>query len=83
MMSSLTAKTGSSARGEQYGRPEVLHHTPTAYWRKSRSSGGANCVEVAMGPGSVQVRDSKNTGGAVLKFTREEWALFMIGVQRD
>jgi hypothetical protein len=62
---------------------EVSQLTNTAYWRKSRSSGSAGCVEVAMSPGSVQVRDSKNPGGSALEFTRAEWASFMIGVQRD
>lgn len=82
MTSSLTAKAVPSARGEQHGLAEVSQLT-TAYWRKSRSSGDGNCVEVAMSPGSVRVRDSKNPGGPVLEFTREHWALLMIGVQRD
>jgi len=81
MTTSPTAKAVPSARGEQYGMAEVSQLTTTC-WRKSRSSGDGNCVEVAMNPGSVRVRDSKNPGGPVLEFTREQWALFMIGMQR-
>jgi hypothetical protein len=39
----------------------------TARWRKSSKSsgGGAQCVEVAVIPGSVAIRDSKNPQGPV------------------
>jgi Domain of unknown function (DUF397) len=53
-------------------------------WRKStRSSGGDNCVEVAIaGDGSVGVRDSKQHGlGPVLDFTPTEWEAFVSGVK--
>lgn len=52
-------------------------------WRKSSlSSGGDNCVEVAMAAdGSVGVRDSKQHGlGPVLEFTPAEWDAFLGGV---
>ena len=41
-----------------------------AAWRKSSYSGanGGNCVEVADGPGSVLVRDSKDPDGPRLAF---------------
>jgi hypothetical protein len=49
-------------------------------WRKSTRSGDSgNCVEVANVPGGVLVRDSKNPHGAILKFSREEWAAFLGG----
>jgi len=50
-----------------------------AEWRKSSRSGdnGGACVEVARNlPGIVAVRDSKNPGGPVLAFSRDEWASF-------
>ncbi|WP_440100216.1 DUF397 domain-containing protein [Streptosporangium sp. H16] len=47
-------------------------------WRKSSLSGsGDNCVEVAALPGGSQaVRDSKDTGGPILKFSSGEWTAF-------
>ncbi|MEU5849847.1 DUF397 domain-containing protein [Saccharopolyspora shandongensis] len=40
-----------------------------AEWRKSSRSGStSNCVEVAVAPESVSVRDSKDRRGAVLVF---------------
>jgi len=51
-----------------------------AEWRKSSRSGdnGGNCVEVARNlPGIVAVRDSKNAGGPILTFSRDEWASFI------
>ncbi|WP_433362324.1 DUF397 domain-containing protein [Streptosporangium sp. CA-115845] len=53
-------------------------------WRKSSlsSAEGQNCVEVAALPGGGQaVRDSKNPGGPVLKFTSGEWSTFISGVR--
>ncbi|WP_214411695.1 DUF397 domain-containing protein [Sphaerisporangium fuscum] len=55
-----------------------------AVWVKSSHSGntGGNCVEVAgVLPGLVAVRDSKNPGGPVLAFTRDEWTTFIRGVK--
>jgi len=57
---------------------------PTAAWRKSSFSGGAqqNCVEVAQtAAGTVAVRDSKDPAGPVLRFTRAEWTAFVCGVR--
>lgn len=53
-------------------------------WQKSSlSSGGDNCVEVAVAvDGSVGVRDSKQHGlGPVLEFTPSEWVAFVGGVK--
>ena len=57
----------------------------TARWQKStRSMGAAQCVEVARLPGGdVAVRDSKDTGGPVLRFTASEWRAFISGVKKD
>lgn len=47
-------------------------------WRKSSYSGAVgNCVEVADCPGTVHVRDSKDTGGPVLSFGTGAWAAFV------
>ncbi|MGW1173234.1 DUF397 domain-containing protein [Kitasatospora sp. NPDC002543] len=53
-------------------------------WFKSSHSGteGGACVEIALTPGTVHVRDSKDKAGPQLAFTAEAWADF-IGFSRD
>ncbi len=51
-------------------------------WRKSsHSSDSANCVEVAILPGVVGVRDSKDRGGPVLVFGHGGWRGFVADVR--
>jgi hypothetical protein len=53
-------------------------------WRKStRSSGGGNCVEVALADGLplVGVRDTKNRDGGTLAFSSDDWHDFIAGVR--
>lgn len=53
-------------------------------WRKSTRSGPwtDNCVEVADLPdGGRAVRDSKDPGGPVLRFTWDEWNAFVLGAK--
>jgi hypothetical protein len=50
-------------------------------WRKSSHSGQENCLVVRPAAGGVEVRDSKNPGGAVLAFTRDEWLAFVAGAK--
>ncbi|MDJ1136641.1 DUF397 domain-containing protein [Streptomyces iconiensis] len=47
-------------------------------WHKSSYSGssGDNCVEVAMRPDTVHVRDSKDTGISPLTVSPTAWAVF-------
>ena len=54
-----------------------------AIWVKSSLSfSNGNCVEVAELPGdSVGIRDSREPGGSVLRFTRAEWAAFLGGAR--
>jgi hypothetical protein len=48
-----------------------------ASWRKSTySNADGNCVEVAIHPSAVAVRDSKHPSGPVLMFGLEEWRSF-------
>jgi hypothetical protein len=51
---------------------------PAAAWRKARKSvhNGA-CVEVAMLPGIVAVRDSKDPSGPVLSYEPAQWRAFL------
>jgi uncharacterized protein DUF397 len=51
--------------------------------RSSFSFANGNCVEVAALPGgSVGIRDSRDPGGPVLRFTRAEWAAFLGAARR-
>ncbi|MFV2118554.1 DUF397 domain-containing protein [Streptomyces sp. Act-28] len=51
---------------------------PELNWFKSSHSGGDgdNCVEVAVRPGAVHVRDSKDTRVRPLVVTPAAWAAF-------
>ncbi|MEV7016749.1 DUF397 domain-containing protein [Streptomyces sp. NPDC093991] len=49
-------------------------------WFKSSHSGGNDgnsCVELALTPGTVHVRDSKNATGPRITFTPDTWAAFV------
>ncbi|KQX86182.1 MULTISPECIES: DUF397 domain-containing protein [Streptomyces] len=49
-----------------------------AWFKSSYSTGsGGECVEVAACPGTVHVRDSKDTAGPVLSVTSGGWAAFV------
>jgi hypothetical protein len=54
-----------------------------AMWRKSSHSGqDGNCVEIAANiPGIVAVRDSKDPGGPVLRFSGLAWCAFTTAVR--
>lgn len=49
-------------------------------WFTSSYSGsdGGDCVEVAVRPASVHVRDSKDRSGPVLIFEPDAWAAFVV-----
>ncbi|GAA1882124.1 DUF397 domain-containing protein [Streptantibioticus ferralitis] len=52
----------------------------SARWFKSSYSTnehGSDCVEVALVPGAIHVRDSKDPHGPQLMFTPEAWARFV------
>ncbi|URM91854.1 DUF397 domain-containing protein [Streptomyces sp. MRC013] len=51
--------------------------TELAWFKSSYSgSGGGNCVEVAMSPATVHVRDSKDTEIRALAVTPTAWTAF-------
>lgn len=51
-------------------------------YRVSSFCSMGNCVEVGRTPdGGVAVRDRKDTDGAPLVFTPEEWTAFVAGVK--
>jgi hypothetical protein len=51
-------------------------------WRKSSTSGGEGCVEVAAAKGSILVRDSKDPHGPMLTFSGPEWTRFLAACTR-
>ena len=57
-----------------------MQATASPAWFKSSYSGGEGsgaCVETAIAPQTVRVRDSKDPGGPTLQFTPEAWASFV------
>ncbi len=69
------------------GRP-TLGNSPErpgsgSYWVKSSLSfSNGNCVEVAsLAGGEIGVRNSRDSGGPVLRFTPDEWHVFLGGVR--
>ena len=56
-----------------------------AWFKSSYSSGndGNSCVEIALAPGAVHVRDSKNVDGAQLALAPGAWADFVTYASRS
>ena len=53
----------------------------TTSWRKSsRSLNDGNCVEARRAAAAVEMRDSKNNDGPVLRFQAGRWLEFIEGV---
>ena len=50
-------------------------------WRTSSFCASNTCVEVAMTPQAVLVRDSKEPGRQPLIYTKDEWLQFVAGVK--
>ena len=65
--------------------PEKTAETPGSgsYWVKSSLSfSNGNCVEVTSLPdGEIGVRNSRESEGAILRFTSDEWHAFLGGVR--
>jgi hypothetical protein len=60
----------------------TLHPTPTRDWFKSsRSSDNAACVEVRITADLIGVRDSKNPDGPALGFAPTAWTGFLGGLR--
>ncbi|HCA86131.1 MAG TPA: DUF397 domain-containing protein [Streptomyces sp.] len=54
-----------------------MNAEPTWFKSSHSSNEGGNCVEVAVGPGFVGVRDSKNADGGSLAVSNAEWSAFI------
>jgi hypothetical protein len=51
------------------------------FMKSSYSSGNGECIEVARNiPGTVVLRDSKDTDGPILRIAPEAWTAFLIGL---
>ncbi|MFV2010613.1 DUF397 domain-containing protein [Micromonospora sp. LOL_027] len=56
--------------------------TPDRDWFKSsRSSSNASCVEVRFADGQVDVRDTKDRTGPTLAFDATTWTSFVTGLK--
>ncbi len=56
--------------------------TGSPWVKSSLSYANGNCVEVAGLPGGdIGVRNSRDAGGPVLRFTPDEWHAFLGGVR--
>lgn len=54
-----------------------MNTAETAWFKSSYSGGGGdNCVEVALRPEAVHVRDSKDTRRQALTVSRRAWSAF-------
>ncbi|MGW2699904.1 DUF397 domain-containing protein [Streptomyces sp. NPDC001340] len=58
---------------------QVHENVDELRWFKSSysGSGGGNCVEVAVTPGRVWIRDSKDTGRPGLRVASTSWTEFV------
>ena len=60
-------------------KPAAGDVSDLVWFKSSYSSGtdGNSCVEIAVAPRTVHVRDSKNTAGPRLAFAPSTWANFV------
>lgn len=72
-------RSPSTGTATYWPHPAMRSEQVNARWVKSSFSfANGNCVEIAELPGgTVGIRDSRDLGGPVLRFTRAEWAAFL------
>ncbi len=58
----------------------AIQGSPPVVWQRARVCGTGECVEVARDGDAIVVRDSKNPAQK-LRYTRQEWRAFVIGVK--
>jgi hypothetical protein len=60
----------------------ALRKTQSPTWLRSRYCDANACVEAALVEGGdVLLRDSKDSNGPILRFTWDEWSVFVAGVR--
>ncbi|MET7321574.1 DUF397 domain-containing protein [Streptomyces sp. NPDC005549] len=57
----------------------MIRETELVWFKSSYSGGndGNSCVELALTPATIHIRDSKNTNGPRLTLTPAAWASFL------
>jgi hypothetical protein len=58
-----------------------MNSLDTEWIKAGRSSSGGQCVEVRRHGGMIEIRDSKDRSGPVLRFTGPEWDAFLDGAR--
>jgi hypothetical protein len=58
-----------------------MEEATSGAWRKSGYSVNGDCVEWRFTDDTVQIRNSRETTGPVLIFTRAEWWAFLSGAK--
>ena len=53
----------------------------TGWFKSSRSSNAAGCVEIRFAPSTVDVRDSKDREGPMLSVSGQAWQGFVAGAR--
>jgi hypothetical protein len=57
--------------------------TGSTWVKSSLSFANGNCVEVSdLAEGAIGVRNSRDSDGAILRFTPDEWHAFLGGVRK-
>ena len=56
--------------------------TDTPWIKAARSGASGDCVELRRRAGAIEVRDSKDPDGPVLRFTPSEFAAFLDGARK-
>lgn len=63
-------------------QPSIPLNLGEISWRVARNCSGGSCIRVARSTAGVVIGDSKNPGGAVLSYSRDEWISFVEGVRQ-
>ncbi|MER6589091.1 DUF397 domain-containing protein [Micromonospora chalcea] len=63
--------------------PAARPNPDRGWFKSSRSSDNAACVEVRFVGGTVDVRDTKDRTGPVLAFDGHSWVSFVAGLKAD